>query len=145
MDSKTASTWDLTSFLNIINGSFILHADDFNMIRTCLAIYINSAKHFQHVFATNGFLIILPTLVKVYSNNQANPLVKSAIEFTCLQFYVIHRIPFILQLFGSVAQILDKNKTNLNVVDTNKIQSSCLMNILLSMETNKSVDSLKSM
>lgn len=144
MDCKTVSTWDLTSFLNVINGSFILYSDDFNMVRTCLAIYINSAKHFQHAFATNGFLIILPTLVKVYSNTQANPIVKNAIEFACLQFYIIHRIPFVLQLFGSVAQMLDTAE-NSTIIDTNKIQASCFLNLLISMETSKSIDNLKIM
>jgi hypothetical protein len=54
MDAKISSIWDTTHFLNVINGSFILHCDDFCMIRTCLAIYINSANHFKHLFATNG-------------------------------------------------------------------------------------------
>ena len=98
MDAKTVSTWDISLFLTVINGSFILHCEDVNMVRTCLAIYINSAHHFQHIFATNGFLLVMPTLMKVYSNMQVNPVLKGAIEFTCLQFYLMHRIPFILQV-----------------------------------------------
>lgn len=54
MDAKTASTWDISLFLTVVNGTLILHCEDLNTIRTCLAIYINSASHFQHVFATNG-------------------------------------------------------------------------------------------
>lgn len=138
MDSKTASTWDLTSFLHVINGSFLLHADDFNMIRACLAIYINAARHFQHVFATNGFLIILPTLLRVYANTQANPIVRHAVEFTCTQFYTIHRIPFVLQLFASVAPLLDATPDHSDLLDTNKIQASCFLNILLAMESSRS-------
>lgn len=146
MDSKTASTWDLTSFLHVINGSFLLHADDFNMIRACLAIYINAARHFQHVFATNGFLIILPTLLRVYANSQANPIVSQAVEFTCTQFYTIHRIPFVLQLFGSVAPLLDATPDHSDLLDTNKIQASCFLNILLAMESSRSSsDDLKIM
>lgn len=55
MERKTASTWDITLFLNVINGAFILHCEDLNMIRTCLAVYINTTRHFQHIFATNGY------------------------------------------------------------------------------------------
>ena len=40
----------------------------------------------------------MPTLMKVYSNMQSNQALKNAIEFTCLQFYIMHRIPFILQV-----------------------------------------------
>lgn len=54
MDPKTASIWDIEIFLNVINGSFLLHCEDFNMIRTCLALYINFAFNFKHIFATNG-------------------------------------------------------------------------------------------
>ena len=54
MDGKTTTTWDITLFLNAINGAFILHCEDFSMLRFCLAIYINTAKHFRHIFATNG-------------------------------------------------------------------------------------------
>ncbi|CAF5165491.1 unnamed protein product, partial [Rotaria sp. Silwood1] len=54
MDGKTTTTWDITLFLNVINGAFILHCEDFAMLRFCLAIYISTAKHFRHIFATNG-------------------------------------------------------------------------------------------
>ncbi len=36
--------------------------------------------------------------MKVYSNMQSNPIVKNAIEFECLQFYNMHRLPFILKV-----------------------------------------------
>ena len=55
MDSKSVSSWDISLFLNVVNGSFILHCEDLNMIRNCLAIYIKTARHFQHLFATNGY------------------------------------------------------------------------------------------
>ena len=112
------------------------------MIRTCLSIYMNASSHFRHVFATNGFLIILPTILKVYSNTQTNPIIKNAIEFACIHFYAIHRIPFILQLVGSVAQILDTSGDSSNTIDTNKIHAGCFLNILLAMEANKAIDSL---
>ena len=106
MDNKSVNSWDVALFLNVVNGSFILHCEDVNMIRTCLAIYIKTARHFQHLFATNGFLLIIPSLIKVYSNTQVNPTLKNAIEFTCLQFYIMHRIPFILQVLKKFICIL---------------------------------------
>ncbi len=56
MDGKTTTTWDITLFLNVINGAFILHCEDFAMLRFCLATYISTAKHFRHIFATNGLV-----------------------------------------------------------------------------------------
>ena len=54
MDSKTTSLSEITVFLNVINGAFVLHCEDLNMMRSCLAIYISVVKHFQQIFSTNG-------------------------------------------------------------------------------------------
>lgn len=43
-------------------------------------------------------MLIIPTLMKIYSNMQSNLILKSAIEFACVQFYIMHRIPFLLQV-----------------------------------------------
>lgn len=121
MDSKTANSSDLTTFLNVINGTFILHCENVSMLRSCLAMYIFIAKHFQQIFSSNGylknffilvisyklfkvyfllisFLLIIPSILKVYSNVQTNYVLKNSVEFACLQFYILHRIPFLLQV-----------------------------------------------
>lgn len=54
MDGNTATTWDIISFLPVINGAFILHCEDLPMLRFCLATYLNIVKHFRQIFATNG-------------------------------------------------------------------------------------------
>lgn len=70
--------------------------------------------------------MILPTIMRCYSQRQTNPLLGRIVEFACKQFYILHRKPFILQvaqlqppahllcqcshefqLFGSVAPLLD--------------------------------------
>lgn len=76
----------------------------------------------------------MPTILKIYSNMQSNYMLKNALEFTCQQFYLMHRIPFVLQLFGSVAPILDSVGEKTNQIDTNKVQSSALFSLLEAME-----------
>lgn len=46
-------------------------------------------------------------LSQVYSDYESNPQLRQAIEFACRQFYVLHRKPFVLQLFASVAPLLE--------------------------------------
>ncbi|KFM72575.1 Protein unc-80-like protein, partial [Stegodyphus mimosarum] len=46
-------------------------------------------------------------MLRIYSNHQTNSLLCRTIEFVCKQFYIMHRKPFILQMFGSAAPILD--------------------------------------
>lgn len=44
---------------------------------------------------------------QVYADYESNPLLRQGIEFCCRQFYILHRKPFILQLFASVAPLLE--------------------------------------
>lgn len=54
--------------------------------------------------------VVLPcpfSFAQVYADYESNPQLRQAIEFACRQFYVLHRKPFILQLFASVAPLLE--------------------------------------
>lgn len=44
---------------------------------------------------------------QVYADYESDPLLRQGIEFCCRQFYILHRKPFILQLFASVAPLLE--------------------------------------
>lgn len=46
-------------------------------------------------------------LRQVYADYESNPLLRRGIEFCCRQFYILHRKPFVLQLFASVAPLLE--------------------------------------
>ncbi|XP_055887561.1 protein unc-80 homolog isoform X2 [Biomphalaria glabrata] len=129
-------TWsnDLNLFISVINGTIVLQFEDTAVLRFCLATLINASRHFKHIFATNGFLYIMPTLVRVYSNNQANPVLKKAIHFVCKQFFILHRKPFILQMFGSIAPILDMPCAIEGVKNCTKVQPNSFFNLLLALE-----------
>ena len=71
--------------------------------------------------------------MRIYSNYQNNPLVTRTIEFTVQQFYIMHRKPFMLQLFGSVAPLLDTDEQSL-YGDTSKVRVGNLFRLLLSLE-----------
>ncbi|CAF4414152.1 unnamed protein product [Rotaria socialis] len=135
MDDKitTTTTSDISLFISVINGSFILHCEDLLMLRFCLATYINIVKHFRHIFAANGYLLIMPTFLCVYSNIQSNPMLKKAIEYCCRQFFILHRIPFILQMLGSISQLFDFNQSTDNT-HTNGVQSTSLFRLLIALE-----------
>ena len=67
------------------------------------------------------FLYIMPTLLRMYSNNQPNSVLCQAIHFACRQFYILHRKPFVLQMFGSVAPLLDMSCGAGGTLDTSKV------------------------
>ncbi|KAL5011899.1 hypothetical protein ScPMuIL_010450 [Solemya velum] len=134
MTKTFAWSSDLLLFLNVINGCIILHCEDTAMLRYCLAILINICRHFKHIFSMNGFMHVMPTILRVYSNNQSNPVICSAIQFACRQFYILHRKPFILQLFGSVAPILDMTDAESGLIDCRKVLPDNLFSLLVSIE-----------
>ena len=48
----------------------------------------------------------MPTILRIYSNHQSNLVLCDVIEFTCRQFFIMHREPFILQVFVCVSDFL---------------------------------------
>lgn len=56
MSSTITHAGDLPMFLNVINGTLLLHADDSAMLRLCMATFINACRHFKQVFATTGWV-----------------------------------------------------------------------------------------
>ncbi|XP_041968693.1 protein unc-80 homolog [Aricia agestis] len=134
MAGNFTSSRDIHLFLNVLNGALMLHSEDSLILRYVIATYVNAAFNFKNIFSTNGYLLIMPTLLQIYSNFQTNKLVTTTIEYAVKQFYLLNRKPFILQMFGSVSAILDTNE-EATYGDASKVQSSCLFNLLLSLET----------
>lgn len=101
---------DIHLFLNAISGIFVLHCEEASVSRLCLATFINASYQFKNIFASDGFMPVMSTIIQVYSNHQNNQLLCRSIEFVCKQFYIMHRKPFLLQLFGSVAARLNTSE-----------------------------------
>ncbi|XP_046393341.1 protein unc-80 homolog [Ischnura elegans] len=134
MAGNFAYSGDIHLFLNVLNGALILHSEDSCILRYVMATYINAAHNFKNIFSTNGYLLIMPTLLQIYSNHQTNTLVTRTIEYAVKQFYLMNRKPFILQMFGSVSSILDTDEDS-QYGDAHKVPAKCLFNLLLSLET----------
>ncbi|KAH7731934.1 protein unc-80 [Aphelenchoides avenae] len=124
---------DLHLFINVINGIFIIHCEDVVILRRCIATYLTMSIHFSTLFANQGFFLIMPTILRSYSQRQTNRLFTEVVEFACKQFYVLHRKPFLLQTFGAVAEICDHNSNDLEV-NPMQVKAKYLFNLLLAME-----------
>ncbi|KAL5112250.1 hypothetical protein TcWFU_006019 [Taenia crassiceps] len=134
MFQKMTSTFpwstDLQLFLNVYNGTLVLHAEDTTILRQCLAFYLQCCYQFKMIFSVNGYLSILPTIIRVYHNNQHNGILKQAIEFIFKQFYIMHRTPFILQMFGSIANYIDLSPDDTAQSNFYRIQPETLYQLL---------------
>ena len=134
MAGNFAYSADIQLFLNVLSGAAILHSEDCCIMRYVMATYINAAFNFKNIFSTNGYFMIMPSLLQIYSLHQTNKLITTTIEYAVKQFYLMNRKPFILQMFGSVSAILDTDE-DAAYGEATKVQSSCLFNLLLSLET----------
>ncbi|KGL82693.1 Protein unc-80, partial [Tinamus guttatus] len=124
---------EIMLFLNVFNGALILHPEDSALLRQYAATVINTAVHFNHLFSLSGYQWVLPSMLQVYADYESNPQLRQAIEFACRQFYILHRKPFILQLFASVAPLLEFPDAANN--GSNKgVSAQCLFDLLQSLE-----------
>uniref|UniRef100_A0A915C2K7 Transmembrane protein n=1 Tax=Parascaris univalens TaxID=6257 RepID=A0A915C2K7_PARUN len=130
---------DLHLFINVINGVMLMHCEDVIILRRCMATYISMAVHFSTLFASQGFFLIMPTLLRCYSQRQTNALLCRTIEYVCKQFYILHRKPFFLQMAGAVANILDTNDNDFEV-NPMKVKAKYLFALLRSMEDMSNLD-----
>ncbi|XP_078235400.1 protein unc-80 homolog isoform X19 [Pogona vitticeps] len=124
---------EIMLFLNVFNGALILHPEDSALLRQYAATVINTAVHFNHLFSLSGYQWILPTMLQVYADYESNPQLRQAIEFACRQFYILHRKPFILQLFASVAPLLEFPDGG-NNGPSKGVSAQCLFDLLQSLE-----------
>ena len=61
---------DIKLFVYVINGALALHAEDACILRYCMATVINAAHQFKNIFSHNGYFLIMPSMLRIYSNNQ---------------------------------------------------------------------------
>ncbi|GMT17332.1 hypothetical protein PFISCL1PPCAC_8629, partial [Pristionchus fissidentatus] len=125
---------DLHLFINVINGIIITHCEDVLILRRCAATYIAMVIHFNSLFASQGFFLIMPTLLRCYSQRQTNKVFCEVVEFLCRQFYILHRKPFLLQMCGSIANIIDNNDNDFEINPT-RVKAKYWFALLKSMES----------
>ncbi|KAK0415429.1 hypothetical protein QR680_011941 [Steinernema hermaphroditum] len=124
---------DLHLFINVINGVMIIHCEDILILRRCMATYLNIAIHFNTLFASQGFFLIMPTILRCYSQRQTNRLFCQTVEYVCKQFYILHRKPFLLQMCGSIANMIDNNNNDLEI-NAMKIKAKYFFQLCNAME-----------
>ncbi len=134
----------------------------------CYSVSLSNVL-FSFFHDTNSVLCCFCSLLKTYADYESNPLLRRGIEFCCRQFYILHRKPFILQLFASVAPLLEFTVRTLSFNDqyiliygvitallsiaffflqtrtstglSKGVSSQCLFDLLVSLE-GETVDSL---
>lgn len=79
----------------------------YKLIELALFCFLWEVLEKHHFGTLKALSQLSDTSLQVYSDYESNPQLRRAIEFACRQFYILHRKPFVLQLFASVAPLLE--------------------------------------
>lgn len=81
----------------------------------------------------------MPTLLRCYSQRQTSKLFCGVVEFLCKQFYILHRKPFVLQMCGAVANLLDESDDDFEI-NPHRVKAKYFFGLLKAMENMKDMD-----
>ena len=100
-------------FLTVLNGSLLLQSEDHIVLRNTLAALLTAAAKFESVFRTNGYQMIVPSLVQAYAIHIRNKMVTDAIKLVWIKFYWQNKNIFLLQAISSIANLFESDVSSL--------------------------------
>jgi len=104
----------LPLFMNVVNGSLVLHSEDRTILYLTLSTMLLAAAKFSSIFKKDGYLMFIPALVQVYSLHLKNKVLTSAIRFIWLKFYTLDGNHFISQLMAASSTLLSEKVASLS-------------------------------
>uniref|UniRef100_H2XYZ2 Protein unc-80 homolog n=1 Tax=Ciona intestinalis TaxID=7719 RepID=H2XYZ2_CIOIN len=138
---------DLIYLMHVLSSALVIHCEAAPLLRKYTASIIDIVVYFSHSFTLQGYSLILPTMLRVYSKHYSNKSVRSCLELVFKQMYQVHRKPFLLQLFACAAPLLSEYNW-LKVVDCNdqdQVSHHNFFQVLLALENPEQIDDLQVM
>ena len=74
MAGNFAHSSDVHLFINVLNGALALHSEDACILRYALAALVNAAAQFKNVFSADGYFLVMPSLLRIYSHSQVQAI-----------------------------------------------------------------------
>lgn len=114
--ASTEYDWSNTMllFINVVNGALLLHTEDHTILYYSLVMILVAVAKFNTIFKKDGYQMIIPTLVQVYSLHMRNKLVKKAIKFVWTKFYLLNQNVFFLQVTAAGSTLLSEEASLLS-------------------------------
>ncbi|XP_078483613.1 protein unc-80 homolog isoform X2 [Ciona intestinalis] len=138
---------DLIYLMHVLSSALVIHCEAAPLLRKYTASIIDIVVYFSHSFTLQGYSLILPTMLRVYSKHYSNKSVRNCLELVFKQMYQVHRKPFLLQLFACAAPLLSEYNW-LKVVDCNdqdQVSHHNFFQVLLALENPEQIDDLQVM
>ena len=100
-------------YLTVLNGSLFLQSEDLTILRNTLAALLTAVAKFNTVFRSEGYQMVVPSLVQVYALHRKNKMVTAAIEYAWIAFYRVNQNLFLLQAISSIANLFNCDVSSL--------------------------------
>jgi hypothetical protein len=98
---------ELVSFLDILCCAFISHHENTFILKKFITCLVSASIRFPEKFLEYCRLHILDSVIRVYILRFNCKTTRNAIEFMCRNLYIIHRVPFIMQLLSAFADLFN--------------------------------------
>lgn len=127
----------LLLFVNVVNGALLLHSEDQTILHYCLVTILTTVAKFNSVFKKDGYQMVVPTLVQVYSLHIRDKLITKAIKFVWSKFYLLNRNVFYLQVTAAASTLFSEEAALLSRSVGSKLAEDGRRGAMAHMEANE--------
>ncbi|KAL0959605.1 hypothetical protein HGRIS_011312 [Hohenbuehelia grisea] len=104
---------ELALLVDGINRILLAHGDDINIVAHGIIAFLVATTRFKRLFTTaGGYTFIMPILMKLYSEANDYPGVRSAVEYAVNRFHALHQDGFLYQSLEVITHMMKLRKVD---------------------------------
>ncbi|KAF8312677.1 hypothetical protein DL93DRAFT_1297134 [Clavulina sp. PMI_390] len=105
-NTMTSDRGELSNLLDGINLIMLVHGRDLGLLGMALSAYLTACTRFRRLFiSSSGYGVIMPPILRVYSDSFEDGDVRAAIQYTVHRFLALHDKSFVFQALDAASQM----------------------------------------
>lgn len=97
---------EISNLIDGVNLTMLVHGRDLGILGLALSAYLTASTRFRRLFiSSSGYSLIMPPLLRVYSDAFDDDNVRAAIEYTTHRFLALHDKAFVFQALDAASQM----------------------------------------
>ncbi|KAL1746036.1 hypothetical protein HDZ31DRAFT_81537 [Schizophyllum fasciatum] len=114
---------ELSVLIDGLNRVLLAHGDDIGVLAHTLIAFMVASTRFRRLFTSGGgYTMFMPALLRIYTENEVNSGIRSAIDYAADRFWALHREVFIFQTLDVISHVLMVPKVNATWICENVFQ-----------------------
>ncbi|PCH35413.1 hypothetical protein WOLCODRAFT_133859 [Wolfiporia cocos MD-104 SS10] len=107
MSRHLSDRQELAILMDGLNRVLLTHGDDIGIVGHAMLAFMLASTRFKRMFISGGaYALFMPAIIKVYSEADGHPGIRTAIEYAVNRFYTLHQESFVFQSFDVVSHML---------------------------------------